>query len=333
MKKLKTGIEILKYLSGQNKPISVEDITNYLNTSFELEKDLKPRSIKEYLRELSNELIYTNGGTQAPIIESRRGIDGGWMLTASGREEMKRLSFNSFNSDTLNAINDSFQRAMVSETFYYKNDLKKARSILYATKNFHEADHEHYLGNGSEIIKSTIIKKLKQVALENKYARITFKHIRYSVTEKVMDLKVIRLIHDLDESFVVCSKEGSFEPMYINIRNVAAIKILNKSFPRKYEAKFKNTINDDKSSIKVRTEQWARIKVINPFMYEVIDLWTHGCTFEYSEDRSIITIRSSEHYRLMIFLFRTIGCAKILDAHKMVKERWNRKVNLIQPIE
>ncbi len=332
MRKLKTGIEILKYLSGQNKPIIVEDITNYLNTSFELDKELKQRSIKEYLRELSNELIYTDGGIQEPIIESRRGVDGGWMITLSGREEMKRLSFNSFNSDTLNAINDSFQRAMVSETFYYKNDLKKAKSILYATKNFHEADHEHYLGNSTEIVKSTIIKKLKQVALENKYARITFKHIRYSVTEKVMDLKVIRLIHDLDESFVVCSKQDSFEPMYINIRNIKSIKILDKHFSRRYEAKFNATINEDKSSIKVRTEQWARIKVNDPYIYEVIDLWTHGCIFNYSEDKSIVTITSSEHYRLMIFLFRTIGCATIIDAHEMVKERWNRKVNLIQKI-
>ncbi|CAM9130557.1 WYL domain-containing protein [Mycoplasma todarodis] len=332
MKKLKTGIEILKYLSSQNKPVSIDAIAKYLNTSFELEKEIKARSIKEYLRELSNELVYTGGGIQQPIIESKRGIDGGWMITKSGREEMKSWSFDSFKSDTLNAINDSFQRAMVSETFHYKKDLKKAKGILYLTKNFHEHDHEHYLGNSNEIIESGIVKKLKEVALADQYALITFKFIRYSIEEKQMKLKVIRLIHDLDESFVICSKPDSDEPMYINIRNIEKIRKLDQRFIRKYESKYSSNVNEGKTSIAVRSEQWVKLRIHNELMYEVIELWIHGCSFEFSDDRKEVLVKSYEHYKLMLFLFRTIGCATVIDAHEMIKRRWNEKVDSIKKI-
>ncbi len=333
MEKIKVGIEILKYLSSQTRPVSAREIVDYLNDSFELDKDIKYRTIQQNLRELAKELTYTQGGIQAPIIKSIKGVGGGWSITKEGREEIKQLSSASFDKDTLNAINDSFQRAMVSETFYYKEDLKKAKGILYSAKNFHEYDHEHYLGNSNEIIKSEVIKRIKQVAIENKYAIITFKHLRYGITEKEMELKVIRLIHDLDESFVICTKRGNFEPIYINIRNIAKIKIGNGVFSRKHEPSFASTINEDKSSVKIRTSQWAKIKVNNPRMYEVIDLWAHGCSFEYSKDKKTIMIRSNEHYRLMIFLFRTIGCATIIDAHEMIKERWNKKIDRIERIK
>ncbi|NQZ29263.1 MAG: hypothetical protein HRT98_02650 [Mycoplasmatales bacterium] len=333
MKKMKTGIEILKYLSGLNKPASIKEITDYLNTSFDIEKELKERSVKEYLRELSSSLSYSDGGIQEPIIKSIRGIGGGWIITESGRNEMKVWSFDSFKSDTLNAINDSFQRAMVSETFHYKKDLKKAKGILYLAKNFHEHDHEHYLGNSKEIIESEIVKRLKEVALNNQYALITFKFLRYSIDAKQMKLKVIRLIHDLDESFVICSKPESEEPMYINIRNIEKIQKLDQKFLRKYESKYSSNVNEGKTSIAVRSEQWVKLRIHNKLMYEVIELWIHGCSFEFSDDRKEVMVKSYEHYKLMLFLFRTIGCATVIDAHEMIKERWNQKVNDIRKID
>ncbi len=329
MKKIRIGMEILTYLVANPRKISATEITKYINDTYDT-KEVKLRTVLEYLREISKEYSYLAGGTSLQMIKSARGKDGGWYVTNEGRKAIKELAINSFNSDTLNAINDSLERAMISETFYYKKDLSQAKGILYSKKNFYESDHEHYVGNGKEIVSSFIVKKIKQAAKEDKYAKFTFKYKRYSINSLKMTLKPLRLIHDLDESFLVCSKKDNDEQMYINLRNIKDIEITNKNFIRKYEKSFSQSLNEDRSSIAPRTEQWVTLKILDKLAYQVIDLWVHGCKFDINKKTNIVKATSHEHYRLMIFLFRMIGLAEIIDAHEMILRRWEEKVKNIK---
>ncbi len=329
MKKIRIGMEILSFLAGKFRPVDAECITQYLNDTYDT-KEIKKRTVLEYLREISKEYSFKEGGATFPTIKSIRGKYGGWIITKSGREKIKQFAMSAFDVHTLNAINDSLERAMISETFYYKKDLSKAKGILYAKKNFHTPDHEHYVGNGNEIVKSELIKKIKSAMINDHYTKFTFKFIRYSVQEKEMILKPIRLIHDLDESFLVCTKRGEFEPLYINVRNIKTVQETEETFRRRYEPKFNKTLNKKKTSIAVRKEQWANIKVLDERVYEVINLWVHGCEFDIDKKNNLVKVKSSEHYKIMLFLFRMIGIAEIIDAHPMVLKNWKEKVRNIK---
>ncbi len=88
-----------------------------------------------------------------------------------------------------------------------------------------------------------------------------------------------------------------------------------------------------RTSIAPRTEQWVKLKILDKLAYQVIDLWVHGCNFDINKKTNIVKATSHEHYRLMIFLFRMIGLAEIIDAHEMILRRWNDKVGKIKRVK
>ncbi|MCP4336353.1 MAG: WYL domain-containing protein [Mycoplasma sp.] len=331
MKKIRVGIEILTYLSASKLPKSAKEITLYLNNKFDLEKEINKRSVLEYLREISK-IVFESDGLQIQDIKSIPGKDGGWIITEQARERMRRLYTSGFNTDTLNAINDSLERAEISETYYYKKDLEQAKGILYSKNNFYEHDHEHYLGNRKEIVNSELVKKIKLATKNNHYSSIVFKYKRYKIDAKKMILKPIRLIHDLDESFLVCTKPKEFKPIFINIRNIESFEELDKKFQRKFEPSFNSSINKDKSSIYDRKRQEVTIKIKDELAYQVIELWVHGCKFNINKKSNIVKVSSYEHYKLMTFLFRVIGLVEVIKADSTIIEKWNEKVENIKKI-
>ncbi len=319
MNKLKIIYELVTILVASNKNLKLKEITTKLNNHFDETPGVKERRVKNYLKELQNDL-------NMPL-DGKRGIDGGYKLSVDARNNLRGLIGLSLTDEEKNALNDSFEIAEKSLTFYYNDDLDKARDKLYAKTNLKDQDFEYYLGKRNEKKDVTeIIKQLKHAMMEKLKVMITSKHDYYTLDKGIAKFKPLFIIHDTDETFIVL-KDVDNEYHYQNILNIFKVDVLQESFSLPYEEKISKHMTD--FSLMIKGKYALSFKVTTPRGRSVMDLWN----YEYetiSEAGDNYKIVFHEEYKGHEFLLRMLPHIKNLRVSGKKKNQfvanWNNRL-------
>lgn len=305
--------EIIKVLIA-NAPedyVTIPEITQKISDLLDI--DANPRTIKQYVQDIKNDLEYP--------LQFKQGRDGGVRLSEQARKLIATLSHISLTSEEKNALNDAFEIAEKSLSFYYYKDLQVAREKLYLRFNLKEQDFEYYLGHNQSKRKfeTKLIKDIKWSIVERKWIELSFKYKSYGISLEMNKYKPMYVVHDSDESFVIIRDASGCDHCQ-NILNIKNYKITDKECILYKKPPIEKFVNSH--TIKAKGEHNLSFEITDELGYEMYDTWNYEFE-EINSKENYKEIVFYEKYRVFEFLLRMQSHIKNLKCDDNVAKQWN----------
>lgn len=319
--KIKVINEIIRILMASKEYLSVKEITRKL--SEQLEEDINQRNVKEYIKDIREILEYP--------LESRKGVDGGVKFSNQARELIATISHVSLSHDEKNALNDAFEIAEKSISFYYYHDLQIAREKLYLRFDLKDQDYEYYIGhnqsNRREATKT--LKEIKQAIIGQKKVEMSFKYGSYGISKELNIYKPLFVVHDSDESWVIIRDSKGIDHCQ-NILNIKEYNITSKPFVIENKPSITKFVNSH--TIRAKGEHILSFEIIDELGHEMYDTWNYEFEeLESSGDKKKIIFY--ERYRVYEFLLRMQPHISNLKCDDVIKKQWNSIVSNLRKID
>lgn len=306
--------EIFKILAEAKEFLSISNIHKKLEEHFEIL--INPRTVKEYVATIQNSFDLE--------LKTKKGPEGGYLLSNEWRESISRLATLQLSKEERNALNDAFEIAFKSPTYFYSHQLEEAKRKLYTKTNLKDNDNEFYVGKNIRRKEfEQFVYDFKQAAIDKHYVHISFKHEYYGYPIEEEKYKPLYIIHDSDETFMIIKNQKD-EVLHQNLLNIKTLSISNKKFVDSSIKKVEEYKNDFSINIKGKHPLKFKIKTARGKM--IFDLWNYEFEDLNPNDGDEKNIIFYERYILLEFLFRMQKHIEILYIDPVDKEYWNQKV-------
>ncbi len=319
MTRIRVIYEIFSFLSSYTDYKSIKEVSEFIEKSHG--EHVSPRRIKQYMMDIQKEL-------NNPF-ESRRGQDGGWRIKSKTKNLLSILAVHQLNDLDRNALNDAFEIAEKSKTFFYFNDLKIARNKMNLYFNLKDHDFEYYLGAEQHNVEAEQkLKLLKKAAMEYRMVKISSKYKYYNVPIEERIYEVHYIIHDSDETFIVLKRGNDY--LFQNLLNIKSVCLINEYFNEKDKVPISSFIN--KNSLKIKKERKLKFTIDDERGECIYNLWN----YEFHELKSIGNKKEVvfyEEYIALDFLLRMNEHITILDINENLKKVWNKKIKSLKEIK
>lgn len=313
----RTKLQIINYLSTRTVPKKLDDIITYLEG--EDNETHTKRKIKEYLFEMSREGIE---------FDNKKGRYGGYMLAEVTKNDMVAQAVKTLDEVDRNAINDAFELALCSASYHYSQELRAAKTKLYARHNLKDEDFEYYVGKKNDQRNTDKVYALKK-AIKNKnkvFLKTKYKYEDNDAIEEVVS--PLFLIHDSDETFLVI-KDHNSDIKYQNIKNIEELRMTNEKVIRMKKSALENTyqahLNKAETSIKTRKECVVELEVLHVDGWAFYDLWHHECE-EMERTDNTIKLKFFEMYRAAQFLIIIMEYCRPIHIGRELSDYMEQKI-------